>query len=39
MILMFDLLIPVPGIDTDPLTPDPLTLNVNWMGPTLIDLV
>ena len=36
---MFLLLSPVPGIPTDPRTPDPRTLKVIWNGPTLIPLL
>ena len=30
---------PVPGIPTEPRTPDPRTFIVNWNGPSLIDLL
>lgn len=36
---MFLLLMPVPGKDIDPFTPESLPLNVSWKGPSLNDLV
>ena len=36
---MFRLLIPVPGRDIDPCTPESLPLSVSWKGPSLNDLV
>jgi hypothetical protein len=36
---MFRLLIPVPGRDIDPCTPDSRALRVSWKGPSLNDLV
>jgi hypothetical protein len=36
---MFRLLMPVPGKDIDPCTPESLPLSVSWKGPSLNDLV
>jgi len=36
---MFRLLMPVPGKDIDPCTPESRALSVSWKGPSLNDLV